>query len=86
MIYPTCICVIGCVFKCSKLAQKKYKARHDLLGKGIHWEICKKFKFDHTNKWYMNNPAPVQENDTHKLLGDFDIHTDTQSRLEDQIL
>ena len=24
----------------------------------------------------MHNPAPVQENDTHKLLWDFDIHTD----------
>ena len=33
-------------------------------------------KFDHTNKWYMHNPAPVLENDTHKLLWDFDIHTD----------
>ena len=42
----------------------------------IHWEMCKTFKFDHTNKWYMHNPAPVLENDTHKLLWDFDIHTD----------
>ena len=24
----------------------------------------------------MHNPAPVLENDTHKLLWDFDIHTD----------
>ena len=24
----------------------------------------------------MHNPAPVQENNTHKLLWDFDIHTD----------
>ena len=42
----------------------------------IHWKMCKKFKFDHTNKWYMHNPAPVPENDTHKLLWDFDIQTD----------
>ena len=28
-------------------------------------------KFDHTNKWYMCNPVPVLENDTHKLLWDF---------------
>ena len=45
-------------------------------GKAIQWEMCKKFKFDHTNKWYMHNPAPVLENDTHKLLLDFDILTD----------
>ena len=37
--------------------------------------MCKQFKFDHTNKWYMHNPAPVLENNTHKLLWDFDIHT-----------
>ena len=42
----------------------------------IHWDICKKFKFDHTNKWYKHNLAPVLENITHKLLWDFDIHTD----------
>ena len=42
----------------------------------IHSEMCKKLKFDHTNKWYMHNPAPVLENDTLKLLWDFDIHTD----------
>ena len=38
--------------------------------------MCKKFKFDHTNKWYMYNPAPVLENATHKLLWDFNIQTD----------
>ena len=64
------------ISECSKLAQKEYKARHDWVGKVIHWEMCKKFKFDHTNKWYMHNPAPVLENDMHKLLWDFDIQTD----------
>ena len=38
--------------------------------------MCKKLKFDHTNKWYMHNAAPVQENNTHKLLWDFGILTD----------
>ena len=38
--------------------------------------MCKKLKFDHTNKWYMHNPAPVLENATHKLLWDFNIQTD----------
>ena len=64
------------ICKCSKLAQKEYKARHKWVDKGIHREMCKKFKFDHTNKWYMHNTAPVLENDIHKLLWDFDIHTD----------
>ena len=64
------------ISKCSKLAQMGYKARHDWVGKVIHLEMCKKFKFDHANKWYMHNPAPVLENDTQKLLWDFDIQTD----------
>ena len=38
------------ITECSKLSQKEYKARHDWVGKVIHWEMCKKFKFDHTNK------------------------------------
>ena len=58
------------------MAQKEYKARHDWVGKVIHWEMCKKFKFDHANKWYMHNPAPVLENDTQKLIWDFNIQTD----------
>ena len=57
------------------MAQKEYKARHDWMGKVIHWEMCKKFKFDHANKWYMHNPAPVLENNMQKLW-DFDIQTD----------
>ena len=54
--------------ECSKLAQKESKTRHDWVGKVIPWEMCKKFKFDYTNKWYMHNSAHVLENDTHKLL------------------
>ena len=64
------------ISKCNKLAQKEYKVRHDWVGKVIHWEMYKKFKFDHTNKWYKHNPAADLENDTHKLLWDFNIQTD----------
>ena len=35
------------------MAQKEYKAWQDWVGKVIHWEMCKKFKFDDANKWYM---------------------------------
>ena len=62
--------------ECSKLAQKEYKERHDWVRKVIHWEMCRIFQFDHTNKWYMHNPEPVLENDLHKLLWDFNIQTD----------
>ena len=64
------------ISECSKLAQKEYKTRHVWVGKVIHWEMYKKFKFDQTNNWYMHNQASVLENDTHKLLWDFDVKTD----------
>ena len=38
--------------------------------------MCKKFKFDHTNKWYLDNPVSVLENAAHKLQWDFYIQTD----------
>ena len=53
------------ISECSKLAP----TRHDWVGKVIHWEMYKKFKFDHTNKWYMHNPASVLENDTQTPMG-----------------
>ena len=34
----------------------------------------------------MHNQAPVLETDTHKLLGDFDIHTDHLISGEDKTL
>ena len=51
----------------SELAQRQYKTRHDWVGKVIYWELCKKFKFDHTNKQYMNNPESDLENEIHKI-------------------
>ena len=53
------------ISECSKLAQREYKTSHDWVGKVVHWEMCKKFKFDHTNKWYMHNPASVLKTDNH---------------------
>ena len=52
------------ISECCKLALKEYKARHDWVSKVIYWEMCKKFEFDHANKWDMHKPAPVLENNT----------------------
>ena len=52
------------ISECRKLAQKDYKTSHDWMGKVIHWELCKKFKFNHTDKWYMHNPESVLVNGT----------------------
>ena len=62
------------ISKFSKLAQ--YKTRHDWVGKVIHWELWKKLEVDHRNKRFLYFPTSVLENDTHKLLWNFDIQTD----------
>ena len=63
------------ISECSDLAQKKYKTRHEWVGKEIHSELCKKIKLDHMNKCYMHNSASVLENETQIPMG-FDIQTD----------
>ena len=44
--------------------------------KVIFWELCKKRKFYHTDKWYMYKPESFQESETHKILWDFKIKRD----------
>ena len=58
------------------------------MGKLSNFELCKKLKFDHMNKWYMYNPESVLENVTQKLLCDFDMQTDHQilARRTDQVI
>ena len=76
------------ISECSKLAQKECKARHNWAGKVIHWEMCRKFQFDRTNKWYKHSPAPDLENDSHNLLWDFNVQTDhlIPARIPDPII
>ena len=40
------------------------------------WEMCKKFKISHMNKWYVHNPIFDLVKDTQKLQWIFDIQTD----------
>ena len=76
------------MIKCSKLARKEYKTRHDWVGKVIHLELCKKMPSYHTTKWYMQNSESILENEIHKILWDFEIQTDHQipARQPDQVI
>ena len=38
--------------------------------------MCKKWKFDHTNKLYKHIQESVPENEANKLLRDFKVQTD----------
>ena len=37
------------------LVQREYKTKYGWVGNMMHWELCKKLKFDHTNMRYMHN-------------------------------
>ena len=47
------------------IKRKNTLIKKDLLGK--------KLKFDHITKWYMHKPESVLENETHKILQNFDL-------------
>ena len=66
------------ISECCKLPQKRYKTRDDRVGKVIHWELCKKLKFDRTNKWNLHKAKSDQENETRKIICDFETPTDQQ--------
>ena len=46
------------------------------MHKENHMELCQKYRFDHTNKWYMHNLDSVLENETRTFLWDFAIQSD----------
>ena len=68
--------VMHIVSGCSKLAQRDYMKRHDMVGKRIHWEVCKKYGIKVKTKWYEHHPETVLENDRVKILWDFTVQTD----------
>ena len=57
-------------------AQRKYKRRHDWVGKKIHWDIYRKIRFDVNEKWYKHEQEKVVEGDSWKILCDVTIQTD----------
>ena len=55
------------------MAQKKFKRRHDWVGKKIHWEASLKYGFDVKSKWYEHEPEKTMENVVCTILWDFII-------------
>ena len=62
--------------ECTALAQKEYRKRHDGVAKALHWDLCRGYGLEHTEKWYDHKPEPVTENQDVKILWDFTIQTD----------
>ena len=43
--------------------------RHGWVGKVIHWELCKKLKFDHSKSWHMHKLEPSRRMKDTKFSG-----------------
>ena len=61
---------------CPKLVQKQYKRRHDNVARRVHWELCKKYGLESSDKWYEHTPSDVVENDEVKFYWDLTIQID----------
>ena len=64
--------------KGSQLVQKEYKTRPNWIGNVIHWELYRRIKFDHNNKWCIHKSESILENETHRIIWDFEIQTQYQ--------
>ena len=61
------------IMESSKLAQKECRNKHDSVGKLIHRELCKRMKFDHSTKWYIQkNSESVLKNERYRILLDYE--------------
>ena len=47
--------------------------KQEWVGKMINWELCKKLKFDYTDKSFMHNQESVPDNKTLKFLWSFEM-------------
>ena len=77
------------VSECKKLAQKKYKRRHDNVAKVVHWKLCEKYGLERSEKWYEHNtPKSVVENERIKILLDVCIQCDhvIEARRPDMVI
>ena len=59
----------------SQVALKVNKIKPDWVGKRIYCKLRKILNFDLIDRWYMHKSESVQENETHKVIWDFEITT-----------
>ena len=73
---------------CEKLTQKEYNRRHDNVAKKVHWDLCKKKRLEHTEKWYEHVPEGAVENEEVKMLWNINVNCDNamEARRPDIIL
>ena len=74
-----CVCVCVCVCVCFFLCVCISRILIDWVGKVINWELSKRLKIDHIGKLYIHKQEFIPENETHKIIWDFEIPNGTPS-------
>ena len=59
-----------------RLAQREYKKRHDKVALRVHWEMCRKYEIECTDKWYDHQPLAVTENRDIHITWDMTVYKD----------
>ena len=75
--------------------EREYTIKQERTGKVIHWELCKKFKFEYTTKSYMNHPESVLKKwdakksfrfcDTNRLSNLVQTNSDSQHKIKENL-
>ena len=68
--------IIIIISGCKRLAQREYKKRHDKVALRVHWEMCRKYGIECTDKWYDHQPLEVAENRDVRITWDMTVYTD----------
>ena len=58
------------------LTNSDYLNRHNRIASQIHWALCGKYGFDRSEQWWQHKVETDLENETSKILWDFNIYTD----------
>ena len=73
VFFPLAINILPPQFKNIYLISTMEIQDWEVGGMVIHWELCKKSKFDHANKWYIHKPEYVLENGAQNIPRDTEL-------------
>ena len=59
-----------------KIGSKWIQKTTGHVAKKVHWDICKKNRLEHSEKWYEHVPEGAVENEEIKVLWDINIQCD----------
>ena len=62
---------------CKKLAQREYRRHHNKVVLQVHWEGCRKYGIECTDKWFDHQPWSIAENGGEDYLGHDYLHRQT---------